>query len=145
MRKVAGFTLIEILVAATIIAVLVSIGIVSYGSINKRSRDSKRKSDVEQLRSALEMYRADNGYYPGSSTSWINADDLAAELVPTYIPLLSADPTATAVYRYQAANGSGTPTRYYGYCLSAYLETENPTDSCTPDTASGHNYGAKNP
>lgn len=145
MKRRAGFTLIEILVAATIIAVLVSIGIVSYGSVNKRSRDSKRKSDVEQVRAALEMYRADMGYYPGASTSWIDVADLAADLAPTYIPLLPDDPTGTQSYMYQAANGSGTPTRYYGYCISALLETENPTDSCTPNAANSHNYGTKNP
>ena len=52
-----GFTLIELLIAVSIIAILISIGVVSYGSVNKRSRDAKRKGDIEQLRSGLEMYR----------------------------------------------------------------------------------------
>lgn len=59
-----GFTLIEILVVVTIIGILTAIAMVSYSSINKRSRDAKRKSDLEQIRAALELYRADNGAYP---------------------------------------------------------------------------------
>jgi general secretion pathway protein G len=64
-----GFTFIEILVVVTIIGVLASIGIVSYQSVNEKSRDNKRKADIESIRSALEMYRADNGNYPVSLSS----------------------------------------------------------------------------
>jgi general secretion pathway protein G len=141
-----GFTLIEILVAATIIAVLVSIGLVSYSSVNRRSRDAKRKSDLEQVRSALEMYRADMGYYSDAGTgNWTNVSDLAVDIVDTYMPFLPSDPADNVVYRYLATNPSGTPTQYYGYCVSALLESGDATDGCTPDTASGHNYGVKNP
>lgn len=63
-KKNPAFTLIEVLVAVTIIAVLTAIGVVSYASANRNSRDSKRLADVEQIRAALEMYRADVGSYP---------------------------------------------------------------------------------
>ncbi len=144
MRK-KGFTLIEILVVATIIAVLTALSIVSYTNINKRSRDTKRKSDIEQLRSALEMYRSDNGFYPNvGSGGWTDAANLGAGLVPTYIAGIPADPKSpTQVYRFQAKNFvSGN---YYGYCLSGLIESETPTNTCTPDTVNGHNYGVKNP
>ena len=79
-----GFTLIEVLVAVTIIAILTSIGVVSYSSVNKRSRDAKRKGDVEQLRSALEMYRADNSYYPNTgSGSWTDASGAQTSTIDT--------------------------------------------------------------
>src|SRR5689334_21031650 len=89
-----GFTLLEVLVSATIITVLTVIGVVSYGSVNKRSRDVKRKSDIEQIRSALEMYRSDNGGYPAVNTSSFgNASALdAGGLVSTYMPSIPADP-----------------------------------------------------
>lgn len=139
-----GFTLIEVLVAVTIIAVLVSIGVVSYGSVNKRSRDAKRKGDVEQLRSALEMYRSDNGYYPNAgSGSWTDASSLSTTLVSMYLPGVPADPKSTQTYRYQATNFSSG--NYYGYCMSALLESEDPNDTCTPDTTNSHNYGVKSP
>lgn len=147
MRKfTAGYTLIEILVTATIIAVLVSIGVVSYGSVNKRSRDTKRKSDVEQVRSAAEMYRSDYGFYPSAgSGSWTDVSGLSSFLVPEYMAVLPSDPKTTQSYRYKATNPSGTTTQYYGYCVSALLESEDPFDGCTPDTAVSHNYGTKNP
>ena len=139
-----GFTLIEVLVAVTIIAVLISIGVVSYGSVNRRSRDAKRKGDMEQLRSALEMYRADNSYYPNAgSGSWANTSGLSPVLVSTYLPAIPFDPKSTQTYRYKATNLTGG--NYYGYCMSAFLESENPNDTCTPDTVSSHNYGAKSP
>ena len=62
-HKRNGFSLIELMVSTTVIAILTVIGVVSYSSVNKRSRDVKRKSDIEQIRSALEMYRSDYGYY----------------------------------------------------------------------------------
>ncbi len=145
-RRGAGFTLIEVLVAATIIAVLTAIGMVSYTNINKRSRDTKRKSDMEQIRSALEMYRSDNGFYPNNGNgSWINADNLSTTLVPNYMAAIPPDPkSSTQVYRFQATNlVSGN---YYGYCLSSLIESEvNPADTCTPDTVNNHNYGLKSP
>ncbi len=139
-----GFTLIEVLVAVTIIAILTSIGVVSYGSVNRRSRDAKRKGDVEQLRSAMEMYRADNNYYPNiGSGSWGDASGLSTVLVSTYLPAIPSDPKSTQTYRYKATNLSGG--NYYGYCMSATLESENPNDTCTPDAGSSHNYGVKSP
>lgn len=139
-----GFTLIEVLVAVTIISVLVSIGVVSYASVNKRSRDAKRKGDVEQLRSALEMYRADIGYYPNiGSGSWSDASGLSTPLVSTYLPAIPSDPKSTQTYRYEETNLSGG--NYYGYCISVLLESENPSDTCTPDAVNSHNYGVKSP
>lgn len=65
----AGFTLIELLVAMTILAVLMGISLVSYQGSKKAARDGKRKADLEQIRSALEIYRTDCKTYPGS-ISW---------------------------------------------------------------------------
>lgn len=132
----------EILIVIAIIAVITAVGVVSYSSVNKRSRDAKRKSDIEQLRIALEMYRAENGYYANTgSGSYTDASGLSATLVSTYIPAIPTDPKTGGAYWYQATNVSGG--NYYGYCLSTNLESENPSDTCTP--YSGYNYGVKNP
>lgn len=142
-----GFTLIELLVGATIIGVLVAIGVVSYASVNKRSRDTKRRSDIEQLRSALEMYRADIGYYPNNGGGgWTDANYLTNVLVPTYMPVVPSDPKAH-MYEYRATDPSAG--LYYGYCLTTFLEADDPTDTCSPDTSnvpSGTNpFGVKSP
>lgn len=146
-RSTRGFSLVELLITVSIIAILVAIGIASYATINRQSRDTRRKSDLEQIRSALEMYRADNGHYPtASGATWVIASEptlgLTTALVPTYLPIIPTDPTAPGQnYMYQATNMSGGV--YYGYCLSGGLEGEDPTDTCTP--APTHTYGLKNP
>jgi len=60
-----SFTLIEILVVATIIALLATAATITYAQLTKQSRDARRKTDLEQIRAALEMYRSNNNqYYP---------------------------------------------------------------------------------
>jgi len=141
-----GFTLIELLISVSIIAIIIAIGIASYSTITKQSRDTKRKSDIEQVRSALEMYRAENGYYPNiGGGTWTNVSGLASLLTPTFIPGIPTDPKNVAPYTYEYESTGLSNGQYYGYCISAAMESQNPTDTCTPDTANSQNYGVKNP
>ena len=143
MKKNQGFTLIEVLVAATIIAVLTSIGVVSYQAANKRARDAKRKTDLEQVRAALEMYKADNNWYPNTGTgNWTNTSNLGTPLTNYLSPIPSPPKTAEVYYYKATTNSSGG--HYYGYCLSSKMEGSitNPPSSCT---YSGYNYGLKSP
>ena len=144
--KQNGFTFIELLVTATIISILAAIGVVSYGRANINSRDAKRKSDLEQIRAALETYKADNGYYPdpGSSSYVDTATGLSVLVSNSYMPAIPADPVSTQKYSYNPEAPNLGPAPYYGYCLSAKLET-TPVGSqpCTVDA--GHNYAVKNP
>lgn len=149
----SGFSLLELLVSASIIAILTIIGVVSYGSVNKRSRDVKRKSDVEQMRSALEMYRSDNGSYPAANSgSWGTTDGLSAFLVPGYSPVIPSDPQSeTHGYYYTATNYDVATDKYYGYCICGYLETGAMASTCVAADIPGGsipqacNYGLKNP
>lgn len=59
-----GFTLVELLIVITIIGILAGIGIGSYIGQLVKARDTRRKADLEQIRSALEMYWADCNIYP---------------------------------------------------------------------------------
>lgn len=61
-----GFTLIEVLVAATILATLaggVLLTLNPIAQINK-SQDAQRMSDLQALKTALDLYYNDNGCYP---------------------------------------------------------------------------------
>lgn len=150
-KRLQGFSLVELLITVSIIAILISIGIASYATINKQSRDTKRKGDLEQIRAALEMYRANNGYYPSAGTgSWVVASSatdalvgLTPALVSTYIPVVPTDPKSSQSYMYIATNASSG--NYYGYCVSAQMESENPPDTCTATLPTNHTYGLKNP
>lgn len=132
-----GFTFIEILVSVTIVAVLLAIGVASYASVNRRARDAKRKSDLEQVRSALEQYRADNGSYPiaaswSLSYSTTTCPDWIDELTPAYMDSLPCDPknninaspgtTPAATYAYRSSTDCGV-TAGSEYMLGTVLES----------------------
>ncbi len=65
-KNYAGFTFIELLVVLTIIGIVFSSGIVTYSAITLRSRDTRRKTDLEAMRQSLEMCRSLTGAYPDS-------------------------------------------------------------------------------
>lgn len=90
MKRNCAFTLVEILVVTTIISLLSIGGIVSYTQLGKQSRDSRRKADIEQIRSALESYRSDD-----SSSSY--PADLDA-LIPNYLKSIPTDPKTANLY-----------------------------------------------
>ena len=148
-KQKPGFTLIEVLVAATIVALLTSIGVVSYQAANRRARDAKRKADLEQIRAALEMYKADNNWYPDTGNGgWIDISNLKVPL-DSYLSPIPSPPKAGEVYPprefyyYKATDPDLSGEHYYGYCLSSEMEASDPTDSCTPYP--GHKYGLKSP
>ena len=112
MKKSRGFTLMELLIVIAIIAILVSVAVVSYALIQKKSRDSRRVSDMKAAQSAFEQYYADhNSSYPSS------AGDLTA--LSTYLPAgYPTDPKNTDPYIYPAPTTSAT-----AYCYCALLES----------------------
>jgi type II secretion system protein G len=67
-----GFTLVELLVVIAIIATLVALAVPNFLSARERARDSKRKSDLVQLKAALRLYYNDYNRYP-SSTGALNS------------------------------------------------------------------------
>ena len=65
-RRAGGFTLFELLVSISIIAVLTAIAVVSYGGLNKKARDSRRIADLEKIRISLESFRQIGSSYPAT-------------------------------------------------------------------------------
>ena len=63
-KNKSGFTLLELLVVIAIIAILIALGTVSYSTAQKKSRDSKVRSDLKEIQNALETYHSINGSYP---------------------------------------------------------------------------------
>jgi general secretion pathway protein G len=137
-RKKSGFTLIELLVTMTIMAVLMGISLVSYQGARRSSRDGKRKADLEQVRSALEMCRTDAGSYPiGSLSSGDTIGDTTTTCGGKVYMTIPDDPLLDRTYAYIGTENS--------YTLCAALENEGATvtgcGSCTVEC----NYQVLNP
>lgn len=49
-----GFTLIELMVAITIVAILSIMGLVAFSTVQKSARDAKRRGDIDAIATALE-------------------------------------------------------------------------------------------
>jgi len=64
MKRRNAYTLIELLVAITIIGILMTIAAVGWSSVAARSRDDTRKTDMRRIKNMLEQYYADNRAYP---------------------------------------------------------------------------------
>ena len=93
-----SFTLIEILVVTTIIVLLTAVVVVSYSVFLKQSRDTKRKTDLEQIRAALEMFRSNNDIYFSfnGNCSSINLSETGLD---DYISSMPSDPKSPFYYR----------------------------------------------
>ncbi len=132
MRK--AFTLIEILVVVTIIGVLITAATVSYTSLNKSSRDSRRKADIENIRAAVEQYRSDNDTYPASITFSCASPGNLSNGPTTYLTKIPNDPKCASGQNYSyvpVGNGGvgcdGTTTPCTNYAIGATLENTSST------------------
>lgn len=127
-----GFTLVELMIVIAIIGILSSLGLNSYTSIQQRARDAQRKSDVQQIRIALEVIRSDYDSYP--STAVYDAVTCKTAFIVngnTYMQSLPCDPTLATRYIYSSiAPGSS-------YSLVACLENTNDKDATTPYAGCG--------
>lgn len=141
-----GFTLIELLVVIAIISILSGFLVSNFAGVRQRGRDARRKSDLRQIQSALEIYRSDNGSYPAAlyPTSCPTSGSLTYNSV-TYMSKIPCDPSTSANYAYSSTGLT--------YTIYACLENTNDQDRDASDGQAGDlcsstgvvSYTLKNP
>lgn len=136
-----GFTLVELLVVIAIIGILSTLLTANFIGVRQRSRDSQRKSNLRQIQSALELYRADQAGYPttipacGQSFTSPNGQN-------TYMAKVPCDPNGGS-YTYSS-------TDITRYTLVGCLENSNDAEKDATNVApcngtTNFSYTLKNP
>jgi len=114
-----GFSLLELLVVISIIGILIAVGSVAFSTAQNRGRDSKRRSDMQQMQKAFEQYYAQNVSYETCNTM------AATDILPAGLP---SDPQPSQSY---TCNADTT-----GYCACAQLEGTGTGNASSPSGTS---------
>ncbi len=131
-QSVRGFSLLEMLVVTAIIGLLASTMVFSYSQFVRQSHDARRKTDLENIRAALEQYRSNNNQYPATGSidfatpgSLCDPGGCAAGV---YMQKLPQDPKTANTYWYQVSGGNND----YTLCTCLAGGGTPGTGSCGP-------------
>lgn len=113
-----AFTLVEVLITISIIALILTTVIYGYSRVMKNSRDTKRRLDIAEIAHALEKYKKDKGEYPATLTQLTTPD--------TYLKKIPKDPLPAYTYEYNVNADLSS------YVISASLELTNSYFMITP-------------
>lgn len=124
-----GFTLIELLVVIAIIATFLTAGLGSFATAQKKGRDTKRKSDMREIQSALEQYYSVCGFiYPTPAGNFYTSIQCGA-INAAIMPVVPEDPRKVTPYYCGPTPGAGNCT-IDRYTICAMLESEANNTFC---------------
>lgn len=116
-----GFTLIELMVVSTILAMLAVIVIVNLEKARVKSRDTQRKADLTKLAGALDTYKMDKKtYIVMDNMTDISSTNFALLTTGGYLATIPVDPVNDATHKYQYR---GEAARYKLRALSENIKT----------------------
>lgn len=148
-RNSSGFTLVELLVVISIIGVLAALLLVNLSNVRERGRDSARKSDLAQMRTALRLYYNDFQTYPAAQNGLIVGCGAGGDVACAWgepfgvtgssYMTLPADPVETQSYTYAQTDGGN------GFRVSAQLENLSDPQAVESQTRCGVAAGSETP
>jgi general secretion pathway protein G len=143
-----GFTLIELLIVIVIIGILSTLVIANFVGVRARARDAQRKTDLAQIRTALQLYYSDEGAYPGwngGTNSPSCGLSFSGSTGITYIQKMPCDPHTKERYIYTPSPlNCWTTETCTGYTLKACLENTSDADSDVKQQGGGGNTCSNN-
>jgi len=99
-RRSAGFTLIELLVVLALISILATMGMAQYKNGVVHAREAVLKTDLFDLRDAIDQYYSDKGMYPST---------LDVLVTDGYIRKIPVDPITNAADSWQTVPSEPDP------------------------------------
>ena len=109
-KKAAGFTLVELMVVLTVIALLLSVVVPDYVGRMLRAEEAVLKENLVVMREALDKHYADAGRYPRSLEELVTKRYLRSipadpftQSPQTWVPVPPTDPKKGGVYDVRSA------------------------------------------
>ena len=113
-----AFTLVEMLLVITIIGILAALVVPKMMGRSEQARQTAARADIAGVKTALDAYEVDNGYYPKSRNSLgdlIQQPSDAKNWRGPYLDKVPVDPWGNAyVYEYP---GKHNPSSYDLYSV----------------------------
>lgn len=144
----SAFTLIELLIVIAIIGVLAAALLVVFNPLAQmqKARDSRRKTDLREIKTSLMLYNNICGIYPEASGEKIKGCGSSCSVTTvcewgdpwtmgstTYMKILPGDPSSSQIYTYATENNS--------FRLFALLERKDDPAGSASQTQCGWNDG----
>lgn len=124
--KHKGFTIVELVIVLVVIAILSTIGIVSYSYMRDDGMDTKIRSIVKTVGDAIQLYESQQNTQPSGQGYFTNTNGIDA-LVPQFLQSGYRDgikKTKHADYAHQVFRWYKCPSG--GFAI--YASLNNPTD-----------------
>ena len=113
-----GFTLIEILIAIAIVAIMGAIVVPTFMSYRARAQDRAAKASIKAIQLQIESFRTDIGQYPESLKDLVKKpmnEDLAKNWVAPYLKEKDLNDPWGAKYQYHLTPEQENPYELYSY------------------------------
>jgi type IV pilus assembly protein PilE len=106
--RIRGFTLLELMIAVVVAAVLATIAVPSYQSSVKKSRRADAKSALLGLANAMERHFTVNNTYLDAGTTDTNGNGTGDTGAPTIFPATTPADASTANYNLTITTANAT-------------------------------------